>query len=69
MPALMLAEQLSTLRLLGAILVAVIVVWLLLSWGANLDPKRREAMLGWAEIGGFAVMVLLAGLYLLGSGR
>ncbi len=65
----MLAEQLSTLRLLGAIVVAILVLWLLLSWAAQLDPERRATVLQWAEIGGFGVMVLLAGLFLLGSGR
>lgn len=64
-----LAEQISTLRLLGAIVVAAVVVWLLLSWISRLDPQRREAVLGWLEFGGFGVMVLLAVLFWIGSSR
>jgi hypothetical protein len=65
----MLAEQLSTLRLLGAIVVAALVVWLMLAWLARLDPRRREVVLGWLEVGGFGVMVLLAVLFWIGSSR
>ena len=65
----MLAEQMSQLRLMGAIVVAILVLWLLLSWAAQLDPKRRATVLQWAEIGGFVMMVLLAGLFLLGGAR
>lgn len=68
MPALSLAEQFSGLRLLGAIVVAALVVWLLLSWVAQLDPKRREIVLLWAEIVGFVMMVLLVWLFSRGRG-
>lgn len=68
MSALSLADQLTTLRMAGAIVVSATVVWLFLSWLARLEPDRRELVFSYLEFCGYVLIALTAGAFWLFGG-